>query len=348
MQEKKFIYAVIENKPEYPQVLGADGIGFAALEMVCHRDMVAVVSAIDANRFDPGLPAAQERINADMLKYQQVNSFLLEMSGRHGMLPLKFGFTATDSQDVVEVLERAYLVLRALLDRLRGQVELVVQASWDISRIIPQIARDHPELIGADTMQTGKRLFEAAEAWKKELMEAIHRQLSPLSRDYSDGPRKKEDMILNRSYLVEKPQEAAFDAAMNALGDEYDAVLSFRYIGPLPVYSFVNIELNQGNFALLDQSRRIMQLPESATWGQIRTAYRQLLLANHPDHNPDDPQAEQRCKEVVAAYDVVSAYCQSFKDFAARGNDREYGFAREDVEKVFIVDTKGALLAREN
>lgn len=348
MQEKKFIYAVIENNPEHLPVLSADGIDSAALEMVCYRDMAAVISAIDDSRFDSGTHDAQQRLNADLLKYQKVNSFLLEMSGRHGMLPLKFGFTAADKQEVVAVLERAYLRLRVLLDRLKGQAELVVQASWDISRIIPQIARDHPEFISADTVRTGKMLFEATEARKKELVEAIHGQLSRFSRDFSDGPRKTESMILNRSYLVENTQEAAFDAAMDALSDEYDAIMSFRYIGPLPAYSFVNIELNRGNFALLDQSRKTLQLPETATWGQIRTAYRRLLLAHHPDRNPGDPQAAQRCKEAAAAHDVVSAYCQSFQDFAVRGNDREYAFTREEVEKVFIIDTKGALLASEN
>lgn len=343
MQTKKFIYAVIENNAI--PLLSADGIDSAPLETVCYRDMLAVISDVDANRFDTGLHAdsARERLKDDLLKYQQVNSKLLEISS--GMLPLKFGFTAPDKQEVEVVLERAYLQLRTHLDRLKGQVELVVQVSWDMSKIIPQIARDHPELISADPMQTGKRLFEAAESKKKELMEAVHGQLYPFARDFSDGPRKTENMILNRSYLVDRAQEALFDAAMNTLGERYDATLDFRYIGPLPAYSFVNIELNQGNFALLEQARKTLLLPEKTTWGQIKTAYRQLLLAHHPDRNPDDIQAVQRCKELLSAFELVSAYCRSFQDFAVQGNDGEYVFTREEVEKVFIVDTKGALLA---
>ena len=345
MLTKKFIYAVINNAEGKPLLMsGADGINAMPLEVVCYRDLVAVVSSIEVSRFDADV-ATQERLNVDLLKYQQVNTFLLRQSDKDGMLPLKFGFTASNKQEVVAVLERAYLQLRAHLDRLKGAVELVIQASWDMSKMIQEIAHDHPELISEDPVQTGKRLFEATEARKKSLINTIHHQLSPLAKDFADGPRKAENMLLNRSYLVEHAQEASFDAAMNTLGNAYDARLSFRYIGPLPAYSFVNVELNQGNFTLLDSARKILQLAEMATWEQIKSNYRQLLLAYHPDRNPNNPQAAQHCKAIVAAYDLVSAYCQSFPDFVARGNAGKYSFAKDEVEKAFIVDTKGAVLA---
>lgn len=346
MLTKKFIYAVINNNVEgKPLVMsGTDGINAMPLEIVYYRDLAAVVSSIDVTRFDVDL-ATQERLNTDLLKYQQVNTFLLGQSSNDGILPLKFGFTASNKQEVVAVLERAYLQLRAYLDRLKGAVELVIQASWDISKTIQEIAHDHPELISEDPVQTGKRLFEATEARKKSSIDAIHQQLSPLAKDHADGPHKTENMLLNRSYLVEHAQEASFDAAMNKLGNEYDTRLSFRYIGPLPAYSFVNIELNQGNFTLLDSARKILQLAETATWEQTKSTYRQLLLAYHPDRNPNNPQAAQHCKDIVAAYDLVSAYYHSFPDFVARGNEGKYSFAKDDVEKAFIIDTKGAVLA---
>jgi hypothetical protein len=333
-------------------ILGIDGINAAALETVCYKDLAAVISAIDATRFDPDASvndaSAEDRLKVDLLRYQQVNAFLLSQSGKGGVLPLKFGFTASGKQEVGAVLERAYIQLRTHLDRLKGAVELVVQASWDMSKIIRDIARNHPELICTDPVETGKRLYEATEAKSKNIVNAIHEQLSPLAKNFSEGPHKAEGMILNRSYLVEMTQESLFDRAMNDLGSQYDADLSFRYIGPLPAYSFVNIELNQGNFALLDQSRETLQLPETVTWAQIKSAYRQLLLAHHPDRNPDNPQAAQRCKDIVAAYEMVRAYCQSFQNFTTQGDYGKYSFAKDEVEKAFIVDMKGAVLAHGN
>ena len=181
---------------------------------------------------------------------------------------------------------------------------------------------------------------------KKKFVAAIHDRLSPLAKDYLDAPLKADAMILNRSYLVNKDQEPLFDDAVDAAATEFEDVLTFRYIGPLPVYSFVNIELNQGNYALVDTARKLLQLPERASWESIKSAYRQLILAHHPDRNPDDPQAVQRTKEVVAAYETVRAYCQSLPGFGEPGKTGEVSFAKEAVEQAFIVDDKGALLAR--
>jgi molecular chaperone DnaJ len=50
---------------------------------------------------------------------------------------------------------------------------------------------------------------------------------------------------------------------------------------------------------------RVLGVPESATAREITKRYRQLARELHPDANPDDPVAEERFKEVSAAYDVV-------------------------------------------
>lgn len=39
---------------------------------------------------------------------------------------------------------------------------------------------------------------------------------------------------------------------------------------------------------------------------QIRSQYRKLAMRYHPDRNPDDPQAEERFKEIAEAYGVLT------------------------------------------
>ena len=55
----------------------------------------------------------------------------------------------------------------------------------------------------------------------------------------------------------------------------------------------------QDPYGLLGISRR-------ASRDEIRRAYRRLARENHPDANPEDPQAEERFKTVQHAYAILS------------------------------------------
>src|SRR5881392_869367 len=50
---------------------------------------------------------------------------------------------------------------------------------------------------------------------------------------------------------------------------------------------------------------KILGVPESASQKDISKAYRKLARQNHPDANPGDSSAEERFKEISAAYDVI-------------------------------------------
>lgn len=50
----------------------------------------------------------------------------------------------------------------------------------------------------------------------------------------------------------------------------------------------------------------VLGVSRSADASELKSAYRRLALENHPDRNPDDPQAENRFKEASEAYAVLS------------------------------------------
>ena len=51
---------------------------------------------------------------------------------------------------------------------------------------------------------------------------------------------------------------------------------------------------------------QVLGVPESASADDIKKAYRRLAKKNHPDANPNDPQAAERFKEIGEAYAVLS------------------------------------------
>jgi len=50
---------------------------------------------------------------------------------------------------------------------------------------------------------------------------------------------------------------------------------------------------------------RILGVPETASAKEIKSAYRKLSRKYHPDANPGDAAAEERFKEISAAYEVI-------------------------------------------
>lgn len=50
---------------------------------------------------------------------------------------------------------------------------------------------------------------------------------------------------------------------------------------------------------------RVLGVPKTANAKEIRSAYRKLALAHHPDVNQQDPKAEERIKEINEAYEVL-------------------------------------------
>ena len=50
----------------------------------------------------------------------------------------------------------------------------------------------------------------------------------------------------------------------------------------------------------------VLGVSKQATPADIKKAYRKLAVANHPDRNPDDKEAEANFKEINEAYEILS------------------------------------------
>lgn len=67
----------------------------------------------------------------------------------------------------------------------------------------------------------------------------------------------------------------------------------------------------------------VLGVDKNASAEEIKKAYRKLAIANHPDKNPGDKEAEERFKEATEAYEVLG-------DENKRKNYDAYGFAGVD------------------
>src|SRR4051812_13750290 len=76
----------------------------------------------------------------------------------------------------------------------------------------------------------------------------------------------------------------------------------------------------------------VLGVPKSVSEKDLKSAYRRLAKAHHPDQNPDDPKAHAKFSEISSAYDFLSdkdkraAFDRGEID--ADGNPRFGGFSR--------------------
>jgi DnaJ-class molecular chaperone len=76
----------------------------------------------------------------------------------------------------------------------------------------------------------------------------------------------------------------------------------------------------------------VLGVPRSASEKDLKSAYRKLAKAHHPDQNQDDPKAQQKFAEISSAYDFLSDQEKRAQydrgDIDADGNPRFAGFSR--------------------
>ncbi len=88
----------------------------------------------------------------------------------------------------------------------------------------------------------------------------------------------------------------------------------------------------------------ILRIPVNAQDAEIKKAYRKLALENHPDHHPDDPESENRFKEITEAYGVLidpdkrrqyDRFRVAYRSGRATGSDG-FDYSQQDIfEELF-------------
>ncbi len=169
------------------------------------------------------------------------------------VLPMQFGRVAASDLEVKEILLQAQgQRLHALLEQVRDKVELSLSVLWHPNQLFAEIVAEDAEirhLRDTNTMRANfseqlllGQLAERAIANKRE-REAyrILTELQPYAADTRLNAIRSDMMVLNAAFLVHRTAVDEFDAAVGRLEAQAARSLHFRYVGPLPPYSFVAI-----------------------------------------------------------------------------------------------------------
>ena len=209
-------YAIVDaGRAPLPRVPGLDG---APLSLVHVGDACAVVS-----RHDDASPPEWSR--EALLGHEAVVEAL--MSTR-AVLPLRFGTTQPDEVALVRALEQEHRDWPALLERVRGRVELAVT--------VPAVDDGGPE---QQAPGDGRRYLLDKVARHRAAVDAARRldqAMAPISEAVNTRIQPGDDVALKAAYLVRRTHAA--DARRRIESAGVGAICT----GPWPPYSFTSAE----------------------------------------------------------------------------------------------------------
>jgi hypothetical protein len=220
------------------------GLAGAPVELVRLGELAALTSPV---------PSRKVRARrADLLCHFEVLANAFE----HGtVLPLRFGIVFDDEESLTEsFLRPRHDELVGLLRELRDRVELRVTAHYREEAILAEVVRENPRVDRLREATRGERgpahplLIELGELVAAELrartdadVRAILDRLRRLAVDYELDQEPIEHQVLRASFLVERKRVPAFDKTMDEIASEQAGRIDFKYVGPLPPHSFVNV-----------------------------------------------------------------------------------------------------------
>jgi gas vesicle protein GvpL/GvpF len=240
-----YCYGVLAAGDAKPQ--GGTGLGGEPVRPVVHEGLAALVSE------SPGNVRAKRR---DLLAHFEVLGAAFE----HGtVLPLQFGIVFEDEESLVrDFLAPRHKELSKLLRALDDQVELRVTAHYREDAILAEIVRQNGRVAKLRAATAGTAgghpaLIELGELVAAEIQartardtRALLERLRPLAAEYQLEEEPIEYQLLRGSFLVERRRVAKFDAALESFAADNAGRIDFKYVGPLPPHSFVELTHGRG------------------------------------------------------------------------------------------------------
>jgi hypothetical protein len=251
-QVGKYLYCIVRCGEEraFNDVIpigGETGLVYT----VPHGGLAVVVSDAHTGRYDT--------TRANMLAHQRVQEKVMR---GFTILPVRFGTVAdgaSPAESVRRLLEKRAEEFERLLSDLEGKVELGLKALWrDEGAVFEEIAareegvrrlRDSlsgkpPQATHFERIRLGGMVKEALERRRSAEAAAILAPLRRIACRAVENPVTMDRMVVNVAFLVEREREKEFDQAVDCLDREHGQRVTFRYVGPVPPYNFVNIVVN--------------------------------------------------------------------------------------------------------
>ncbi|GAA0504019.1 gas vesicle protein [Saccharopolyspora subtropica] len=238
-----YVYGVIREPGELPGDLGAVGDEDAAVRLVSHEGLAALVSDIHLTR-PLGTPD-------DLFAHERVLDTVAEHTT---VLPMRFGGVVAGEDAVTgELLAPNREFFESTLDELEGTVQFVLRGRYVDSAHLREIVTEEPEVgalrerlrnlpedAGYDERLRLGEVVSAAVAAKRQA-DAAHLADAVSSAVVATAPHEVvgEEEALDVACLVERERQDQFEHVVDELAEHWRGRIQLRQVGPLAPYDFV-------------------------------------------------------------------------------------------------------------
>lgn len=230
-----YLYGLVSRGTEAPP---ARGVGGGAPALLPEGPVAALVSR---------LPNGDHRATKDdLLAHSDVLQRVVD--GGDAVLPIRFGTTFRDEDELRSgLLEPNAAVLADMLDRMRGKVEVQVKATYVEDAVVARAVAGDRRIQRLKRsshldarVELGRRVAENIERQRYSDARLVVDVLGKHAEATSLGDAAGEYGLVNASFLVDRTRLGAFDETFEHLRARTEDLVTFRYVGPLPPYSFVD------------------------------------------------------------------------------------------------------------
>jgi hypothetical protein len=340
----KYIYGIIpcrdlsRTKSGDPGQVNSDGKELFGVWVytIPYQDISAVVSDSEVVDYTHMLKEALAR---RLVTHQKVIEGIMP---EHTIIPVRLGTFASDENEVRDILNKGYRVIREVFGKIKDKIEIDVVANWsDFNSVLKEVGEEkeikefkerlltNPKGITAeDQMQVGVMVKKALDEKREKCALEIETYLRRCSEALKIHELMDDKMVINAAFLIDNGRQRDFDRKVQELNTKFAEKLNFRCIGPLPPYSFYTVEIRKMQFREIDWARKKLGLlNDFATPTEIRKAHQTLAFSSHPDKNPGTPGMEKEFNEITRAYKILVDYCEACKQAGQDGcffNEEEF------------------------
>jgi hypothetical protein len=295
---------------------------------ITFQNISAIVSESNSSQLDS---LDRESLGRLLVHHQQTIETL--QSKEFAMfIPMRLGTIVKTKEDVIRILQNGHDLIVDILKKIEYLTEIDLVVTWaDFSKTLKDIT-EHPDIIEtkrqllesgllptqSDQLKIGMMIKEKIVNRNHEVESSILSAFSTICQEIKMHEVMNDQMITNSAILIKRSDNKEFENIIDQLDEEFQGLLNFKLIGPLPCYSFYTIEIKELNPENVEQAKIEFELKDETMESDIKKAYLEKAKLFHPDTLHENGN-EENFNRINKAYHTLLDYSEAVRKSSKSG-----------------------------